>query len=304
MANALISLINATFGSSSTKGDECMVNCPYCHHRKKKMSINLITHKWKCWVCNKRGLKLTTLFYKVGASESTMNKIRTLTKTGTDYSKRVKDLKERVSLPVEFIPMYAGNYRSPDFRNAISYLKKRGVGKHEMLRYNIGYCESGEYNGMVVIPSYDANGQLNYYVGRSFYESEYKHKLPKISKDIIGNELLINWKEPINIVEGFFDAIAVGDNTIPLFGKQIPNKLKLKICDSGVKRINILLDGDAITDALQHAEYFINNGIEVHLIEMGDLDPSELGHEAVQQLIEDSVELDFHRIMELKLGIY
>jgi len=71
-----------------------------------------------------------------------------------------------------------------------------------------------------------------------------------------------------------------------------------------VKRINILLDGDAITDALQHAEYFINNGIEVHLIEMGDLDPSELGQEAVQQLIDDSVELDFHRIMELKLGIY
>ena len=48
---------------------------------------------------------------------------------------------------------------------------------------------------------------------------------PKVSKDIIGFNLFINWNEPIVIVEGAFDAIAVKRNAIPLFGKVILDKL-------------------------------------------------------------------------------
>ena len=83
---------------------------------------------------------------------------------------------------------------------------------------------------MVIIPSYDSEGKLNFFVGRSYYkDATIRHKNPKVSKNIIGFESTINWKMPIVIVEGAFDAIAVKRNAIPLFGKKIMAVLKEKI---------------------------------------------------------------------------
>jgi hypothetical protein len=47
-------------------------------------------------------------------------------------------------------------------------LKSRGITKNDIEKYNIGYCETGRYAKMIIIPSYDENGQLNYFTGRSF----------------------------------------------------------------------------------------------------------------------------------------
>ena len=38
--------------------------------------------------------------------------------------------------------------------------------------------------------------------------------------------MYINWEEPIILVEGVFDAMAVKRNVIPLFGKLVLDKLK------------------------------------------------------------------------------
>ena len=168
--------------------------------------------------------------------------------------------------------------------------------------YNIGYAESGEYSGMIIIPSYNEDGILNYFVSRAFYDSNYKHKNPNVSKDIIGFDMIINWEKDLNIVEGAFDAIATGENTIPLFGKILPDSLRKKVIEKNVKRGNIILDSDAMKAAIKHSEYFMGNGIRVHLIELPGKDPSELGSDNVKTLIEDSSELTFSKIMEYKLN--
>ena len=54
----------------------------------------------------------------------------------------------------------------------------------------------------------------------------------------------VNWKEPITLVEGVFDALAVKRNKIPILGKFVPKKLNDAIFKNGVKSINILLDKD------------------------------------------------------------
>ena len=90
--------------------------------------------------------------------------------------------------------------------------------------------------------------------------------------------MFVNWNEPITIVEGAFDAIAVKRNAIPLFGKIILDNLKKKIIEHNVKDIYIALDTDAREKALDICQYFIDNGINVYLIELGDKDPSELGY--------------------------
>ena len=196
-----------------------------------------------------------------------------------------------------------GNKNNPEFRNALIYLKNRGITRHDIVRYGIGYCESGPYEKMIIIPSYDKDGKLNFFTGRSYYkDASFKHKNPKVSKDIIGFDLFINWNEPITIVEGAFDAIAVKRNAIPLFGKIILNKLKKQIIEKNVKDIYIALDSDARDKALDICQYFIDNGIRVYLIDLGDKDPSELGYKNIINKKQSTLNITGSGIMMQKLG--
>ncbi len=274
---SLISLLETVLGrSKKTSGNNMSFKCPLCNHHKHKLEVDLNTQYWHCWVCNAKGRKLYILFKKIGASITQLKDLA----TQTDSYVPVKDISQtHVSLPQEFQLILNGNKTNPEFRNALMYLKNRGITREDIVRYGIGYCESGPYDKMVIIPSYDKDGKLNFFTGRSYYkDSTFKHKNPKVSKDIIGFELFINWNEPITIVEGAFDAMAVKRNAIPLFGKIILDNLKKKIIEHNVKNIYIALDTDARKKALDICQYFIDNGVNVYLIELGDKDPSDLGY--------------------------
>ena len=295
-----INLLESVLGTSKSSGNEHTFSCPYCNHHKKKLVINVATEKWHCWVCGTKGIGVSRIFKKLKAYD----KIPLLSKFSKIKISSKLDKKEHVSLPMEFIPMVNGNISSPEFRNAANYLKKRGLNKVDVLRHNIGYCESGPYSGMIIIPSYDKDGVLNYFVGRSYYDTTFKHKNPKVSKDIIGFELLINWKENVNICEGVFDAITIGENTIPIFGKFLPKQLKLKLKEKSVNRVNIVLDNDARKEALELSEYLISEGIDVRMVDIpNDTDPNELGREKINELINKTETLDFRKIVEMKFGL-
>jgi len=296
----LLNLFESVLGRSDTSGNEATFHCPYCNHRKKKLVINMVTQKWHCWVCGTKGVGVERIFKKLGASDKIKEAQRL---SGKVHNVKIEK-SENISLPLDFIPMVNGNPKSPEFRNAARYLKSRGLTKTDILRHNIGYCESGEYNGMIIIPSYNDEGHLNYFVGRSYYDTNFKHKNPKTSKDVIGFELLINWSKDINICEGVFDAMAIGENSIPIFGKFLPKSLKIKIKEKNVKRVNILLDSDAIEESISLCEYLQSENIDVRIIEMkDDEDPSTLGYEKIKSMIEKSKTVDFARLLEMKFGI-
>ena len=146
--------------------------------------------------------------------------------------------------------------------------------------------------------------QLNYFVSRAFYKADkFKHKNPKISKDIIGFEMTINWSQPIILCEGSFDAIAVKRNAIPLFGKIIQPALQKKIIEERVKNIYICLDADDLKNALAIAEKFMAEGLNVYFVELQDKDASELGFEQITEIIENTDILTFERVMELRMGL-
>tara|TARA_R110000796_G_scaffold28982_3_gene78873 strand:- start:559 stop:1134 length:576 start_codon:yes stop_codon:yes gene_type:complete len=187
-------------------------------------------------------------------------------------------------------------------RHALSYLKNRGVTTEDMIKYHMGYCEEGEYRNMIIIPSYDYNGQLNYFTARSFEKEPYrKYKNPAVSRDIIPFEMFINWSSPLVLCEGPFDAIAIKRNAIPLLGKNIQTNLMKKIVSSKVKKIYIALDSDAIKSALKFCEKFMDEGKEVHLLEMNDKDPSEMGFELFTKLIQKSTPLTLSGLLSKKL---
>jgi DNA primase len=115
---------------------------------------------------------------------------------------------------------------------------------------------------------------------------------------------MINWSQPIILCEGAFDAIAIKRNAIPLFGKIIQPNLQKKIIEQRVKDIYVCLDKDALRKAIQIAEKFMNEGLNVYFVELADnKDASELGFEKINEIIQNTDVLTFERLMQLKMDL-
>jgi DNA primase len=304
----LLSLLNEVLNQQARvrKGTEAVYFCPICHHHKPKLEINLDTQKWHCWVCNNAGMSFRSLFKKLNASRTYFTRLYDITKDKRANVEPQNDIKkEDRKLPDTFLPLlphWHSGTKNPHAQHATRYLYNRNITKEDIIRYNIGYVEDGEYAGRIIIPSYDKDGNLNFFSSRAFYDSiVMKHKNPNWGRDIIGFELYINWDEPISIVEGAFDAIAVRRNVIPLFGKTMSFCLKESIIRNGVSRVNIVLDNDARLDAVEIQEFLTSQEIDVHLIKLEDKDPSVLGFSRISQIIRESEPTDFHNIIAMKL---
>jgi len=300
----LISLVDSVLGKGNTTArNNRAYKCPFCNHHKQKLEINFTENAksenpWHCWVCNKKGKKLATLFKQVGAPSEKMMELGSLVKSNNPLINIVNEVKQ-VKLPKEFKSIADVSSKDVVGKHALKYLKDRGLTKADILRYNVGYCEDGRYANMVIIPSYDELGNLNYFVSRSFISS---NKLnPPISKDIIGFEFFVNWKSPIVLCEGAFDAISIKRNAIPLFGKIISKKLMKKLVTSAVDKVYIALDKDAIKDALEHCKTLMDYGKKVYLVEMADKDPNELGFLEFTNIIQQTPALTYDLLLKKKI---
>ena len=306
--NALIYLMDSVLGKGkpTSKGNRAY-HCPECKHHKLKLEINLEEHSphfqsYQCWVCGFKGKKLTTLFKKIGADSNKVNELRLLVKSASKETKILVDNK-KATLPDEFISLInpPSNITS---KHALHYLKNRGITKEDITKYNIGYCEFGRYANMIILPSYNSEGNLNYFTARNFDKNaSVKYHNPDVTRDIIGLELFINWNTPITLCEGMFDAIAIKRNVIPLLGKTIQPSLMKKLINSSVNKIYIALDKDAIKQALNFCEQLMNEGKEVYLVDLNEKDPSDMGFEKFTNLIQNTQPLTFSNLLEKKLQI-
>ena len=302
----LVSLMDSVLGKGkqTSRGNHAY-HCPFCKHHKPKMEVNFTENKkghnpWHCWVCNTRGKTIPNLLKKIEAYDK-IEEAKRLIPQGSFVEEIL--VKNDLFLPKEYIP-FIDKPNSLMARHALAYLKTRGVTREDMIKYHMGYCETGEYQNMVIIPSYDAIGNLNYFTARSFEKEPYrKYKNPSVSRDIVPFEMFINWNSPLILCEGPFDAIAIKRNAIPLLGKNIQTNLMKKIVSSKVEKIYIALDSDAIKSALRFCEKFMDEGKEVHLLEMDDKDPSELGFGQFTKLIQESTPLTLSGLLSKKLAL-
>ena len=300
----LVNIVNSVLGvgKPTARGNQAH-HCPFCHHTKPKLEINFTEGKknpWHCWVCNKKGTNLVTLLKQANAPE---DKIAEIKKHVSYVDYRNPEAKvEAVKLPKEFKAFTQMSKSDMTGRQAVAYLKRRNVSKADILRYNIGYCEGGVYDKMIIIPSYSHEGTLNYFVARNFNKhSPVKYKNPPMSKDIVPFELFINWSSPLVLCEGMFDALAIKRNAIPLLGKHIQRELMKKIVTSQVKKIYIALDKDALKESVRFCEHLMNEGKEVYLVDLKEKDPSEMGFKSVTNLIQNTIPLTDFDLMAQKL---
>jgi DNA primase len=302
----LLGAVENVLGKSYKRAkDNHAFNCPFCNHKKPKLEINFNTNDkgenpWECWVCETKGRTIRSLLKQLKISGPQAQEVLQYIKKGEQVEYQVERV---VELPKEFQPLYLAPTTSFSANIARKYLYDRGITDNDILKHNIGYCIAGEFSDRIIIPSYDQNNQLNFYVARSFNRSYAKYKNPEASKDIIVFENLINWNQPIIICEGVFDAMAIRRNAIPILGKNISKSLLKKIVSSKVKEIYIALDRDALKKAVKFCEQFISMGKKVYLVDMDEKDPSEMGFQLFTNHIQDAEELDLSSLLRYKLNL-
>jgi len=308
MNELLVALVNSILGSGKkTAGGNYAYTCPHCNHHKPKLEINFDSHKnkanpWHCWACDVRGKSIIPLLRKANAPQDKIEYAKTLV-VDSSYN-YVEKTYAALTLPSEFISLSSVDSPTLSMRHAQAYIKNRGVSNHDILQYNIGYCEEGLYKNMIILPTYDAEGSLNYFTARSFEKDPFtKYRNPSVSRDIIPNEYFINWNIPVILCEGIFDAIAIKRNTIPLLGKSIQSSLMKKLIVSAVDKIYIALDSDAIKQSLRFCEKLMAEGKELYLVDLQDKDPAELGFANFTKLIQNTFPLTYSQLLSKKLAL-
>lgn len=297
-------------GMSSGKGNVKYV-CPF-HQSvpagKHKLEVQTITdeqgqNKWRCWVCGAKGKTIRSLFRQMGAPKSAIESLSKIIVKGEQSSGEVTHFNG--ILPEEYVFLPNASPYDILAKHARYYLKKRGITEEDIIKYQIGYCPEGVYGERLIFPSYDATGNMNFFVSRKFDEEDnyMKYKLPDVSKDIIFWEMFINWDAPVTLCEGWFDMAAIKRNVIPLLGKDISPSLMKKLLSSRVRKIYVALDKDALKKALEHCQTFIAHGKKVYLVELEDKDPSLMGFEEYTRHIQKAKPLTLSRIMQLKMKL-
>ena len=234
-------------------------DCPVCAEEKGldsgdgkgNLEINYIRHVYKCWACGEtHGTHgpLGKLFD--GYATKQQKKIYNLIKP---EELQLQDKKRvRLRLPEGFTTFKDSNPRFIPHIEAHKYLQSRGINDEMIEKYNIGYTVQGEFAYRVIIPSFDKDGILNYFVGRAWVNKKMKYKNPaSVPKDeIIFNEKLIDWDKDIFLVEGAFDSFFL-PNPLVMLGKKMSKLVFETLYLKANGNIIICVDGDAWDDGLK-----------------------------------------------------
>ena len=271
MSQRKLEIVKDFLGPYYKTNEEYLFWCPKCKHHKRKMSINFDKNVFKCWVCDYTGKDISRLVHSYGKPnhKNRWNEIAGI----VDFSNIDKE-KEKyiVKLPDEFITL-TGKKIEPLSLEVRRYLKTRGITRDDIVKWKIGYCPDGEYKQRIVIPSFDNEGELNYFIARSYTPGGWqKYKNPPAEKDFIFNELYIDWRKDITIVEGVFDAI-VADNAIPLLGSTLrENSYIFQTIASKCDKVYLALDSDAKWKEEKISKLFMKYGIECYRVSVNGYD--------------------------------
>lgn len=235
-------------------------DCPVCSHEikgldvgdgKGNLEVNYKFHVFKCWSCSETHDTHGSIYSLIKKFGNVKQLKRYQLLRPEDNNTGEKKTYKRIFLPKEFIPfsnVTEGIKLLPQYKQAYNYIKRRNISDYQLKKYNIGFCRTGLYENRIIIPSYDIENNVNYFIARSFLSNtKLKYLNPEAQKElIIFNEKYIDWEKPLFLVEGVFDSIFL-ENSIPMLGKILNDNLHKKLYDNA-KHITIVLDPDARED--------------------------------------------------------
>ena len=264
------SIIRTIFGDvrGYQHSEQIQVNCPRCQENdgldkpdgKFNLEINTAKRMFRCWKCDepKFSGSLRRLVRTYG-TKMDFEIYKSYAGSETDYLNESEDAVDEIvdSLPEEMILFSQMDVMNTEHFEAYNYLIfERKLTRDIILKYRLGFCLTGKYAKRIIVPSYDINGNINYFVARTYEKKTKGRKInpydnPKANKNnIIFNEGLINWSSTVYLVEGVFDMLSFPVNTIPMLGKTISPTLFLRLKELKPKVV-VLLDPDAYKNSIE-----------------------------------------------------
>jgi len=233
-------------------------DCPVCADEKGldhgdgkgNLEINYGKHVYKCWSCGETyGTQgpLGKLFDKFGSKKQ--KKLYDLIKP--EELKQEDIRRPKLRLPEGYTLFENSNSKFIPHIEAMRYLASRGITDEIIKRYKIGYTVNGDFSYRIIVPSYNSEGVLNYFVARSWVPKKMKYKNPTVPKDeIIFNEGAVDWKKDVYLCEGVFDSFFL-PNPIVMLGKKMSKLLFETLYNKAEGNIIICTDGDAFKDGVK-----------------------------------------------------
>lgn len=270
-----VRFIESVFGSGriARNAKNMEVRCPICAPKdpnKKKLAILIEDDRNHCWTCGWRARTLVPLLKKYSTREKLLEYAEKFLPHGKkSFSLSYEQPEARVTLPDDFRLIVLAHRTDPDAKAVRKYLEERGLTQRDLWYYRIGVSDSPQWSRRAIVPSFDSNGSLNYFVGRAIDSRRRpKYDNPDVKKTaIIFNELNVDWTKKLVLCEGVFDMFKCGENVVPLLGSDINEESALfNAILVNETEIALALDSDmwetkTLTVARKLSEYNVNVSI-------------------------------------------
>ena len=281
-------ILKDILGSPYKSRSEFLYRCPYCDHHKRKFSVNIEKNVYKCWVCDTRGANIQRVVRRFGTYKHRQEWAQM--EDHVDYSileslfGTPEEEKHIIDLPEEFVSL-ANRDTPPTGFIARKYLKERGITKKDIIWWKMGYCSSGEYENRIIIPSFNVDGDVDYFIARTYVNAFPKYKNPPAGRDIVFNELFVDWTSDVVLVEGAFDAIKAGYNAVPLLGSTLREESKLfqRIVRNDTP-VYLALDPDAERKSFNIIKKLLTYDVELYKMKVAPY--NDVGEMTREQFIE------------------
>jgi DNA primase len=279
--------------------------CPFCkdsNSRKRKLAVRVEDGLAHCWVCGWRARNVSVLAPLLGKRELLTELIQIYGEiTRNSESKEEHNVYERkLSLPNDFKligSLIERQIRDPDQIACVNYLNSRNVTVDAVWSFRLGVSEEGMFRRRVLFPSFNKGGELNYLTARTI-SHDIKPKYFNLEcdrKSVIFNEIDIDWKKELIIVEGPFDLLSCYNlNATTALGSWLDERYAL-FENIVLNQTPVLLafDADANDKSYKVADKLMKYGINVRLINWqnlpSDSDPSSVGSKMFRDLIRSAV---------------
>jgi hypothetical protein len=249
-----INFFESIFGKGriSSNGINFDVRCPICAPTdltKKKLSIRTDTSANHCWVCGWKARSIIPLIRKFG-TQTHLSIFKELFGFSGDVSQLITGQKEepiKLELPKDFKLITLANEMDPDIKAAWRYIYSRGLNERDAWYFKLGVSDEPRWKRRIIMPSFDESGNLNYFIARAIdKDKKPKYDNPDVDKNpIIFNEINIDWKKRLVLVEGAFDLVKCPDNSTAILGSDLDERHEIfnKILLYNTP-IALALDGD------------------------------------------------------------
>lgn len=260
-------------------GTDMRVDCPFCINEVGSgddgghLHVSLVKETCHCFRCDySRGwiglvMDVTGGNYIQALGE--LYKVPSPAKFSSDLFGVEEVEALEVDLPDDFQLLSTCN-NSRLLQRARNYLVRRGFNKYHWEKYRLGVAKSVGIR--VIIPVEDS-----YWQGRSllpFLKPKYVNPKAESGHVLFNSGALDLYKEVV-ICEGAFSAMAVGDNSVALVGKN-PTKQKIRrLQDSQVDNFIVTIEKDADRSMMVLADALTGVGKRVTVWKYNEGDPAD-----------------------------